>query len=113
MSKAYTSDHVFEGGMSIFGVGAKLESICLHNHSFNMPPSIEDLALFRAKNVRASQEFLDKASPILKNVKKARSSDDGTHFVINPTFVVLLTGTCKQSGQWSSNSEWLLWMLVD
>jgi hypothetical protein len=95
-------------GMSIFGVDAKLESICLHNHSFNMSPSIEDLALFRAKNLRASQEFLDKASPILKDVKKAKSSDDGSHFVVNPTFAISLTGTRKQYGQWSSNSEWLL-----
>ncbi|XP_006455301.1 hypothetical protein AGABI2DRAFT_145494 [Agaricus bisporus var. bisporus H97] len=41
-----------------------------------MSPSIEDLASFRTKNFRASQEFIDKASPILKDVKKAKSNDD-------------------------------------
>lgn len=75
-----------------------------------MSPSIEDLASFRTKNFRASQEFIDKASPILKDVKKAKSNDDGTHFVVSPATVAL---TRKQCGQWSSNLEWQLWMSVD
>jgi hypothetical protein len=45
-----------------------------------MSPSsaIEQLATFRAQNLRASQEFLEKASPLLKDVKKTRINDDGT-----------------------------------
>ncbi|EKM78467.1 hypothetical protein AGABI1DRAFT_92757 [Agaricus bisporus var. burnettii JB137-S8] len=59
-----------------------------------MSPSIEDLASFRTKNFRASQEFIDKASPILKDVKKAKSNDDGTHFVVNPATVALTRKQC-------------------
>ncbi|KXN80770.1 ER membrane protein complex subunit 2-B [Leucoagaricus sp. SymC.cos] len=43
-----------------------------------MSPStaLEQLASFRAQNLRASQEFLDKASPLLKDFKNTKVDDD-------------------------------------
>ncbi|KAL9709370.1 Inositol phosphatase SIW14 [Leucoagaricus gongylophorus] len=41
-----------------------------------MSTSLEQLVLFKAQNPRASQEFLERASPLLKNIDITKASDE-------------------------------------
>lgn len=43
------------------------------------PTSLEQLAIFKTQNPRASQEFLDKASPLLKDIKHTKANDDSMY----------------------------------
>jgi len=41
--------------------------------------SLEQLVLFKTQNPRASQEFLDRASPLLKDIKYTKANDDSMY----------------------------------
>lgn len=45
----------------------------------NMSTSLEQLVLFKAQNPRASQEFLERASPLLKNIDLTKASDESVY----------------------------------
>ena len=44
-----------------------------------MSTSLEQLVLFKAQNPRASQEFLERASPLLKNIDLTKASDESVY----------------------------------
>jgi len=43
------------------------------------PTGLEQLVLFKAQNPRASQEFIDRASPLLKDIKHTKANDDSKY----------------------------------